>query len=158
MHTTCIAFDIICRCALDAYLFVFDKNSRLTPSLLLFLYFSRDYFLTDRGRGGYDRYDEPRGRGGGDGGGYRDDRYDDRGGGRKCSLLSLKHALRVGMASGVAFPSVSVLILTYAEMLSPLVSQVVEDTAMTTVVVEEATGVVEEAIGVAMMIAVEGTR
>eukprot|EP00563_Minutocellus_polymorphus_P015659 CAMPEP_0181052056 /NCGR_PEP_ID=MMETSP1070-20121207/17388_1 /TAXON_ID=265543 /ORGANISM="Minutocellus polymorphus, Strain NH13" /LENGTH=326 /DNA_ID=CAMNT_0023131127 /DNA_START=9 /DNA_END=989 /DNA_ORIENTATION=- len=41
----------------------------------------------DRGRGGYDRYDEPRGRsggsgGGGGGGGYRDDRYDDRGGGR----------------------------------------------------------------------------
>jgi len=38
----------------------------------------------DRGRGGNDRYDDSRGRGGG-GGGYRDDRYEDRG--RECFTL-----------------------------------------------------------------------
>lgn len=48
-----------------------------------------DRYDEPRGRGGgyKDSYDEPRGRGGG-GGGYRDDRYEDRG--RKCfALLSI---------------------------------------------------------------------
>lgn len=49
------------------------------------------------------------------------------------------------------FPLSPFLFSLILKCLSPLVSQVVEATAMTTVVVEEATGV-------AMMIAVEGTR